>query len=146
MGNEPFIRQLSPRNCLSFGSEAAPVTLGRLNVLIGPNASGKSNLVEAVGVLRAATRDLTAPFKETGIEEWLWKGPAGEKRESAAEIEAIFTQPQTDVELRYRLALTKGAGGRTELVDELLENNPPGREPHPYVPLPGGASGRVLVS
>ena len=40
----------------SFKSlERVEVELGRVNVFIGANGSGKSNLLEAIGVLSAAT-------------------------------------------------------------------------------------------
>ena len=35
-----------------------------LNVLIGSNASGKSNLIEALSLLQAAPRDIQAPIRE----------------------------------------------------------------------------------
>lgn len=70
-----LFQSLKLTNVLSFGPETEPVHLGPLNVLIGPNGSGKSNFVEAIGLLRAAPRDLAAPIREGGgIGEWIWKG------------------------------------------------------------------------
>src|SRR5438132_4293672 len=66
-------RSLFIRNLLSFGSEGAHLELQPLNVLIGPNASGKSNLIEAVSLLQAAPNDLPRPTRRDGIAEWLWK-------------------------------------------------------------------------
>jgi predicted ATPase len=140
MSNQPFIRELTLRNFLSYGSQAEPVELQALNVLIGPNAVGKSNLVEAISVLRAATKDLTAPFKDTGIAGWLWKGHGEKKPATVAKIEALLAQPGTDMGLRYQLALTEVAG-RTELVDESLENGFPypfKDEPYFYYRYQGG--------
>jgi predicted ATPase len=52
-----------------------PLDLMPLNVLIGPNASGKSNLVEAFSVLRATATDLSAVLREGGgISEFVRKG------------------------------------------------------------------------
>lgn len=69
-----LFQSLELTNVLSFGPETEPVHLGPLNVLIGPNGSGKSNFVEAIGLLRAAPRDLAAPIREGGgIGEWIWK-------------------------------------------------------------------------
>jgi predicted ATPase len=63
------------RNLLSFGAEGVDVELGPLNVLIGPNSSGKSNLLEVVDLLHALPDDPTVPIREGGgIREWLWKG------------------------------------------------------------------------
>jgi AAA15 family ATPase/GTPase len=43
-----FIRTLRLQNFLSYGSEGEAIELRSLNVLIGANASGKSNLIEAI--------------------------------------------------------------------------------------------------
>jgi len=40
-----LLRTLQLQNLLSFGPESGEITLEPLNVLIGPNASGKSNLI-----------------------------------------------------------------------------------------------------
>lgn len=39
---KPLISAIRMRNFLSFGEEVRELPLGTLNVLIGPNASGKS--------------------------------------------------------------------------------------------------------
>jgi predicted ATPase len=66
MEGHRLIHQLMLRNFLSYGREGVTIDLHPLNVLIGPNASGKSNLIEAIGVLRATPRDLVAHFRERG--------------------------------------------------------------------------------
>ena len=67
------LRSLTLRNVLSFGAEAT-VELGPLNVLIGPNGCGKSNLMDVVALLKAAaTTDLSDEFRGKGM-EWPWKG------------------------------------------------------------------------
>jgi predicted ATPase len=43
-----LLRQIQPRNLLSFGPDSEPPALENLNVLIGPNGAGKSNLIEAL--------------------------------------------------------------------------------------------------
>jgi predicted ATPase len=115
-----FIRSLKAQNLLSFGEEGVSVDMQPLNVLIGPNSSGKSNFVEMFGLLKAAPRDLTVPIREGGgINEWLWKGAEGAP---TAEIEATVLYPRTpDMALRYTLALTM-IGQRMQLMDEALEN------------------------
>src|SRR5438309_10752454 len=75
MDGKRLIRSLSLKNILSYGSTAEEIALECLNVLIGRNASGKSNLIEAVGVLRSTPKDLSIPIRQGGgIAEWLWKG------------------------------------------------------------------------
>ncbi|HEU4884235.1 MAG TPA: AAA family ATPase [Longimicrobium sp.] len=70
----PLIRNLTLQNFLSYGPDGVSVDLLPLNVLIGPNASGKSNLLEALSILRAAPSDMQAAIREGGgIGEYLWK-------------------------------------------------------------------------
>ena len=67
------LRSLTLQNVLSFGAEAK-VELGPLNVLIGPNGCGKSNLLDVVALLKAAaTTDLSGEFRG-GAENWVWNG------------------------------------------------------------------------
>lgn len=49
-----FLRQLHLENILSFKN--TDVELGPLNVLIGPNAVGKSNLIEVISLLHRFRR------------------------------------------------------------------------------------------
>lgn len=119
MDGKRLIRTLRIKNLLSFGSEDDEIELQPLNVLIGPNASGKSNLIEAIGILHATPRDLTAPIREGGgISEWLWKGGKGIP---TAEVETTVFYPEGIMPLRYRLCFTV-VGQRLELTDEAVEN------------------------
>ncbi len=69
-----FIREITPRNLLSFGPDQKPIELRPLNVLIGPNASGKSNLIEAINLMRNAPRDMQAVTRKGGgVQEWICK-------------------------------------------------------------------------
>ena len=75
MDGKRFLHSIRLQNILSFGPDTPELPLQPLNVLIGPNASGKSNLIEALSLLAAAPRDLQAPLREGGgVHEWLWKG------------------------------------------------------------------------
>ena len=47
-----LIKRLRLKKILSFNDST--VELGPLNILIGPNAVGKSNLIEAISLLRGA--------------------------------------------------------------------------------------------
>lgn len=102
-----FLKSLTLTNILSFGPEPHTVELGPLNVIIGPNGSGKSNFIEAIGLLKAAPRDIHEPIREGGgIDEWLWKG--GEK-EPTGTIEARFTMHQKYTML-YSLSFSSFVG------------------------------------
>lgn len=83
----PLIRRLTLQNFLSYGPEGVSVDLLPLNVLIGPNASGKSNLLETLAVLRGAAGDLQAVVREGGgFSEFLWKGSAKTNRSMTIEV------------------------------------------------------------
>lgn len=119
-----MLRSLRLTNLLSYGGTGAAIDLEPLNVLIGPNASGKSNLIEAISLLAATPRDLLAPIREGGgAAEWIWKGS---KRPTRAELEATLYYPEGVMPLRYRLAFTV-AHSRLEIVDEAIENDRPSK-------------------
>ena len=68
-----LLRSITLKNILSF--KDTTLGLGPLNVLIGPNASGKSNLIEAISLLQAAPANLSAAIlRGGGIRAWVWKG------------------------------------------------------------------------
>ena len=80
------LRSLTLKNVLSFGAEAK-VELGPLNVLIGSNGCGKSNLLDVVALLKAAaTADLSDEFRGGGL-EWPWKGEEEEAKRMKMESE-----------------------------------------------------------
>ena len=122
MEGKRFIRTIRLDNILSFGPGDAEFPLEPLNILIGPNASGKSNLVEALSLLQAAPRDLQQPIREGGgVRDWIWKGALGTPR---ATVDVTVEYPKGPVALRYRLSFTE-TGGRFELRDEAIENERP---------------------
>jgi len=68
-----LINRLVLKKLLSFYDTT--IELGQLNVLIGPNAVGKSNLVEAVALLQAAPASFaTAILRGGGVRQWIWLG------------------------------------------------------------------------
>src|SRR5580704_14198918 len=73
--NSSTIDTITVERLLSFGNEAVTVKLQPLNVLIGANGSGKSNLMEILRLLHAAPRDIAKAISEGGgVAEWIWKG------------------------------------------------------------------------
>jgi predicted ATPase len=131
---DAFLKSLKLSNFLSFGPGSKAVELTPLNVLIGPNASGKSNFIEAIELLHATPTDLANPVRFGGTAgEWLWKGNSPPQ---PAVIEAILQKPadspaqrlvakmlEDSPALRYRLAFTE-ARFRLEIVEELLAKTP----------------------
>jgi predicted ATPase len=126
LGNKRLIRSIKLTNFLSFGPQSQVLELESLNVLIGPNASGKSNVIEALDLLRATADDLTAPIRAGGgVDEWLWKGNNSIKS-PIAELNVTVYDPNAYYRLllRHRLAFSM-VGQRFELVDEAIENERP---------------------
>ncbi len=124
MQDARLIRQLKITNFLSYGSSGEPIDLKPLNVIIGTNASGKSNLIETLGLLRALPQDLSIPMREGGgIREWLWKGHQSQPS-PIAQLEALVAYPEGVMPLRYRIQITE-TGQRLEIVDEAIENEHP---------------------
>jgi len=65
-----LINRLVIKNLLSF--RATAVELGQLNVLVGPNAVGKSNLIEVIGLLQAAPTGFSpAILRGGGVRQWI---------------------------------------------------------------------------
>ena len=70
-----LMRRIGLQNILSFGLDGVELEMEPLTVLIGPNASGKSNLIEVMGLLKALPTDLGAETRKRGDSgEWAWKG------------------------------------------------------------------------
>jgi len=115
----PLIQRLTLQNFLSYGPESVSVDLLPLNVLIGPNASGKSNLLEALAVLRATATDLQGAIREGGgIDEYIWKGrDAGE----GAVLAAVVDDPDASLtqQIEYRLELAR-RGTRLNVAGEMI--------------------------
>ena len=72
-----LLHSITLTDLLSFNETT--LELRPLNVLIGANASGKSNLISAIGLLNAAPGDLPgAMMRGGGVRQWISTGsPAG---------------------------------------------------------------------
>jgi predicted ATPase len=82
MAQQPFLKSIRPVNLLSFGPDTQEIELRPLNILIGPNGCGKSNLIEVIRLLHyLPDKDPWSSVLETGgVDEWIWKG----KKDQAA--------------------------------------------------------------
>jgi predicted ATPase len=124
----PHIRRLTLQNFLSFGSQGVSVDLLPLNVLIGSNAAGKSNLLEALAILRATAGDLQGAVREGGsIGEYIWKG-APPRASAVLETGVLYPEPSRRYPslLQHRIALG-AVGPRVDLAAEtitLLSDDP----------------------
>ncbi len=115
-----FINTIQFKNLLSFGKDSGVIDLKPLNVIIGPNASGKSNLIEAISLLQAAPTDITVPIREGGgIMEWLWKGSP---KSEIAQIDATINYPENEeIPLQYKLDFSE-LNQRIMLEDESVKD------------------------
>ena len=111
-----LLHRLKVQGLLSFGPTGIDLRMCPLNVLIGPNASGKSNFLEVLSVLKAAPRDLGEPFIDDGIVEWLWKGPDATE---SLNIEASVSDSE-DGALQHSLTLA-GRQGRHIVKSEQIK-------------------------
>lgn len=113
-----MLKAIKLKNLLSFGEETEITFNAGLNVLIGANGSGKSNLIEAISLLQAMPKDLTKSIRDGGgIQEWLWKG----EENPIAQIEAVIKNPNGQQSLRHTLKF-RAMDYRIEVINELIEN------------------------
>src|SRR5258706_9906259 len=97
-----FISSLTLRNILSF-RDAPPLELRPLNIFIGANASGKSNLINCIQLLQALPNSLgTFISRRGGPDTWIWKGPKA--TEDAARVKCQFETEQDKLE--YEIAFS----------------------------------------
>ena len=117
--------EIQLQGLLSFGPESPTIPLGALNVLIGANSSGKSNLVEVFGLLAALPRrnGLQEGLADGGAREWLWKGGKdGDQRVGTVRVvvraEAFKGKAAMDVE--HSLSIRANSWGAAEIQQERI--------------------------
>ena len=121
MEGKRFIHSLKLKNFLSYGSQGEEIEMQPLNVIIGANSSGKSNLIEAMAILKAIPTDLLSPIRQGGgTSDFLWKG---DNPNPVASISATLDY-EGDTPLRYRIDFTV-VGQKLDIVDEAIENKYP---------------------
>jgi predicted ATPase len=116
-GSILFIQRIELNNLLSFGTNDNGLDLLSLNVLIGPNASGKSNFIEAIALMRAAPRDYREVVRRGGgVREWLWKGAP----EECGHMAWVVANPVGLQPLRHALAF-QAVGQKFSLMLESVQ-------------------------
>ena len=119
-GRAPFLRRLRVRGLLSFGPETPDFEFSPLDVLIGANAAGKSNFLEAIRLLAAAPTDLAGAVRQRGgVGDWLWKGEGASR--SATLSAEVGPYPEAGRVLRYHLEITGDDDGGPVVCDERIE-------------------------
>lgn len=107
-----LLNSINPKNFLTFGEEQPAIELNRLNLLVGANGSGKSNLIECIRLLQAAPQHL--PSVETN---WFWQG----NTQTPSRIEAVIQNPNGPKNFRHWLEFSQTENG-ARLTDERVEN------------------------
>ena len=127
-----MIHSIKLDNLLSFASGSPALELKNLNVLIGANGSGKSNLIEALALVRTTPRtasndDFQRTISRGGtISEWIWKGDANHPATIELVLDGPFSSPKNNNKAPLRHSLTlKGEQQRVIFVDEKIENEFP---------------------
>lgn len=117
-----FLKSISLTNILSFGDKTTHIELKPLNILIGHNGSGKSNLIECISILSSAPYNLPKAFSDGGgISHYLWKGIAGDTIDAILETITPYEIIDGSVDIKYRLVFTE-IGQRFALLEESIEN------------------------
>ena len=127
MDGKRLIEKIRLRNILSFGDKGEEITLEPLNIIIGQNASGKSNLVDVIKLLRSLPQEkglVNFISKNGGIGEWIWKGKQDSK---TAEIEVLFEGIEINLakltlknSIKYSINI-KESNFRSEIEEEKIE-------------------------
>lgn len=120
----PVLRAVRLDGLLSFAPGSEPLELRPLNVLVGPNSSGKTNLVEALRLLSVTPTHLDAFLRQSGgPDAWIWRG---KPRADSAMIDMVV-DPGTPARRPFRYRMEFAApGSDTLLVREAIE----GLSPH----------------
>ena len=112
-----FLERLKLKKILSFNE--AEIELRQLNVLIGPNAAGKSNLIEVIGLLQATPTSLwNHILRGQTVRQWFWLGDAVQS--PIATIGCIIKLHGRDGEaLGYELRISEDSGGFVVVSEQL---------------------------
>ncbi|MCE2501567.1 MAG: AAA family ATPase [Dehalococcoidia bacterium] len=142
-----LIKSLHLKNILSF--KDTRLDLQPLNVLIGANGSGKSNLIDVIAMLQAVPVDLPAFFRRSGpTGDWKWKGgdsEAPDVRVSAIQAD-IHNPERPDMPLRYDLLIDASDNSLKVESEWLLDLSPDTGQSRPYFFRGASGDGRAMPS
>lgn len=123
-----FLKSISLTNILSFGDKTTHIELRPLNILIGHNGSGKSNLIECISLLQAIPESLAKALSEGGgVTDYIWKGHSAHPKPTIytgsqeATIESVTNYIALSASnVRHRISFT-AVRQRFVLVDETID-------------------------
>ena len=123
-----MLKRINIANLLSFGDPGLDLELGPLNVLIGPNASGKSNLLLALQFLKALPTDVFGIMRKQGgpMSDLVWRGASEgahcrlvvthDAFDAIHEFEFSITAYDANV-MRERVMVDDGSGALMTILD-----------------------------
>ena len=121
-----LIKSLHLKNILSF--KDARLDLQPLNVLIGANGSGKSNLIDVIALLQSVPGDLAGFLRRNGpTGDWAWKGGPADAEAGMPELLVVINDPENPhTPLEYDLRLDTGDDGVRVVHESLKDLRPTG--------------------
>lgn len=119
----PFVRHIAPKSLLSFHPANPGIDLLALNLIIGPNASGKSNLIEAIDLLRSTPGDIAGVIRRGGGPRE-WKGKAFDAAQTS--VAWTVSLPESSAPIRHVVPFTL-LSQSFALIDERIEEVHPGQ-------------------
>ena len=113
-----LIKSLHLKNILSF--KDTRLDLQPLNVLIGANGSGKSNLIDVIGLLKAVPSDIAGFLRSNGpTDDWIWKGTGWEETPfQIAEVAVRLDNPGSQFGYELKIIVQND---RVHSIDERLD-------------------------
>lgn len=139
---EAAIHELIVDGLLSF-SEECRFSFGRLNILVGPNGSGKSNLIDCFRVFRYAPFDLQDVFKDSGFEDWIYKGR--DSKSGTAFLQITATIVNSKERIRHQMRLGPAVRSRARIEETISKVGPKGSNTEFYF-VGGHHGGATLFS
>lgn len=119
------LHRLVVEGLLSFGQET-DFEFGQLNILVGPNGSGKSNLLDCIRILRMAPLEIQETFKDSGFEEWLYKGNS--KQLPYVSLEVTANLPDNTGKIFHQLRLASQPNSRVGLEEAISSSKELGQK------------------
>jgi predicted ATPase len=118
-----LINRLELKKLLSFRDST--IELGPLNVLIGPNAVGKSNLIEVLSLLQSAPNGFaTAILRGGGVRQWIWLGDRVPSPIAGLTCQMKLTRGRQVGPVIYGLQFSEDRYGLVILREHIARGNP----------------------
>jgi predicted ATPase len=140
-GQGPPLQELRIKGLLSFGEETV-LEFGRLNLLVGANGSGKSNLVDCIRLISQTPLDIQGAFTNGGFESWLYNGL--DKESGSGSIQAIARVPELADLISHKLKLGPPSHSRAQLEEHIASGQADPVKTAPY--FVGSYRSRAVVS